>query len=298
MSLDHRNLLVVPFRMLPSETDPDASAERVDEERRFIRDVLLDRTREELANDPKACALMRQMGSDLAVNTFACNFRVDGAINQDISEANYLNGRIYDRLSLKSMTEKLESKKVIIMSSMLSQQEYGACLTKFKERLGLSGPEDLYVLVNVSMSPFISPCSFEKVLADAFREVAEEEGEVCPIPPYVMRILGFSSTRHEQVSVERNRSAPALRAFILQGNGPVNLVHMPCFGTTSQRRQCILSGELSDAGLRAYLEAKTEDPTSTYLACTLEGEDLSTIIERTSLRCLISKLTTDGYLIP
>jgi hypothetical protein len=178
MSLDHPKLLVVPFRMLPSETKPNTSAEKVDDECRFIRDILLKRTREELANDPKACALMRQMGSDLVVNTFACNFRVDGAINQDVSEANHLNARIYDRFSLKRMSEKLDDRKVIIMSTVLSQSEYGACLTKFKERLGLKGPEDLYVLANVSMSPFTSPSNFERVLADAFREVAEEEAEV------------------------------------------------------------------------------------------------------------------------
>ena len=178
MSLDHPNLLVVPFRMLPSELDRGASAKTVDEERRFIRDTLLKSAREVLAKDPKACALMRKMGSDLVVNSFACNFRVDGVVNQDVSEANALNSRIYDRLSLKKLGEKLESRKAIIMTSKLSQKEYGACLTKFKERLGLRGQEDLVILVNVSMSPFISHSNFEQVLADAFREVAEEEVEV------------------------------------------------------------------------------------------------------------------------
>jgi hypothetical protein len=178
MSLDHPNLLVVPFRMLPKEMDPDASAKAVDEERRFIRDSFLKRAREVLAKDPRACTLMRQMGSDLVVNSFACNFRVDGIVNQDVSEANALNSRIYDRLSLKKMSEKLESKKAIIMTSKLSQKGYGACLTKFKERLGLRGREDLVILANVSMSPFVSPSNFEQVLADAFREVAEEEVEV------------------------------------------------------------------------------------------------------------------------
>ena len=178
MSLDHPNLIVVPFRMLPSEMVPDSSAKELDEERRFIRDTILKHTREEIAEVPRARALMRQMGSDLVVNSFACNFRVDGVINQDVSEANSLNSRIYDRLSLKTMTEKLESRKVIIMSSVLSQKIYGACLSKFKGRLGLRGQEDLVVLVNVSMSPFISPSNFEHVLADAFREVAEEEVEV------------------------------------------------------------------------------------------------------------------------
>lgn len=178
MSLDHPNLLVVPFRMLPSEMDPNGSAKAVYEERRFIRDTLLKCAREVLAEDPKACTLMRQMGSDLVVNSFACNFRIDGVVNQDVSEANALNTRIYDRLSLKKMSEKLESRKAIIMTSKLSQKGYGACLTKFKERLGLRGQEDLVILANVSMSPFTSPSNFEQVLADVFREVAEEEVEV------------------------------------------------------------------------------------------------------------------------
>ncbi|KAH9080388.1 pyridoxal phosphate-dependent transferase [Lactarius deliciosus] len=214
MSLDHPDLLVVPFRMLPSEMGPAASADGVDEERRYIRDILLKRTREELANDPKACALMRQMGSDLVVNAFACNFRVGGVANKDIWEANDLNARIYNRLSFKSMSEKLDDQKVIIMSSKLSQEGYGKCLTKFKRRIGLSGQEDLFVLVNIS--------------------------------------------------VERNRLVPARRAFVLQGNGPISLVHMPYFGASSQRQQCILNGELSGVGLEAYIEAKRADPTATY----------------------------------
>ncbi|KAH9003900.1 pyridoxal phosphate-dependent transferase [Lactarius hatsudake] len=274
MSLDHPNLLVVPFRMLPSELGPNTSTENVDEERRYIRDVLLGRAKEELANDPKACALMRQMGSDLVVNAFACNFRVDGVVNEDISEANHLNARIYDRLSFKSMSEKPNDQKVIIMSSILSQEDYGTCLTKFKQRIGLSGQEDLFVLVNVSMSPFA--VNFAPVLAGAFREVAEEE---------------------VKISVERNRLVPARRAFILQGSDPINLVHMPYFGAASQRQQCILNGELSGVGFKAYTEAKRADPTATYVACSLEGEDLSTIIKRKSLSCTISKLTAEGYVV-
>ena len=108
--------------------------------------------------------------------------------------------------------------------------------------------------------------------------------------------FGFDSIPHEQVSVAHNKTLSALRAFVLQGSGPVSLVHMACFGTASQRRQCILKGELSDAGLKAYLDAKRADPTSTYLACTLEREELSTIIGRETFKCMISKMTSDGYL--
>jgi hypothetical protein len=44
--------------------------------------------------------------------------------------------------------------------------------------LGLRGQEDPVIFASFSMSPFISLSNFEQVLADAFREVAEEEVEV------------------------------------------------------------------------------------------------------------------------
>ncbi|KAH9020610.1 hypothetical protein EDB84DRAFT_566437 [Lactarius hengduanensis] len=256
--------------MLPSELGPDTSTEHVDEGRRYIRDVLFRRAQEELANDPKACALMRQMGSDLVVNAFACNFRVDGVVNKDISEANHLNARIYNRLSFKSMSEKLDDQKVIIMSSILSQEDYGTCLTKFKQRIGLSGQEDLFVLVNVSMSPFA--VTFAPVLADAFREAAEEE-------------VKNVTDSYLPVPYERSFCGEVARSTWFT---------CPFFGAANQRQQCILNGELSGVGFKAYTEAKRADPTATYVACTLRGEDLSTIIKRKSLKCTISKLTAEG----
>ncbi|ETW81515.1 hypothetical protein HETIRDRAFT_319093 [Heterobasidion irregulare TC 32-1] len=256
MSLDHPTLLMVPFRMLPSEMKPNCTAKDIDDERRYIRDVILARTRQELAADPHARALMQQLGSDLVVNAFACNFRVNGKINKDVSEANLLNARIYERLSFHKLTDKLNDRKVILMSTVFSQKEYGSCLTNYKKRLGLAGDGDLFALVNVSMSPFASPLNFEKVLADAFRETAEEE---------------------VKISIERNKSAPSLHAFIVQGSTNVYLVHMPCFSSASQRRQCILTGELSETGRQKYLHARTADPSATFIASTLQADELSHI---------------------
>lgn len=101
----------------------------------------------------------------------------------------------------------------------------------------------------------------------------------------------------EQISVERNRIVPARRAFVLQGNGPIYLVHMPHFGASNLRQQCILNGELLGAGLKAYTEAKRANPGATLVACTLEREGLSTIIKRKFLRCMIYKLTAEGYVV-
>ncbi|KAI0051057.1 PLP-dependent transferase [Auriscalpium vulgare] len=273
MSLDHPSLLVVPFRMLPSEKRSKSSPKEVDEERRYIRDVILTRTRQQLANDPRAVALMQQIGSDLVVNAYACNFRINGKVNKDIDEANYLNARIYEKLSFHKLTDALKDRKVVIMSTVFSQKEYGACLTNYKERLGLSGDGNLVVLVNVSMSPFASPLNFEKVLADAFRETAEEE---------------------VKVSLNRNKPTPALHAFILQGVESLHLVHMPCFSSASQRRQSIWSCQLPDSAREKYLVAKKQDPSAVFIAVTVEPEELSSAVRRKNLRMLVSKLTEDG----
>ena len=121
---------------------------------------------------------MQQLGSDLVVNAFVCNFRVNGEVNTDVAEANFLNARIYERLSFHKLSDELKDRKIIIMSTILSQEEYGNCLTNFKDRLGLVGDGNLFALINVSMSPFSSPINFEQVVASTFREVAENEAQV------------------------------------------------------------------------------------------------------------------------
>ncbi|KAA1469663.1 PLP-dependent transferase [Dentipellis sp. KUC8613] len=273
ISLDHPDLLVVPFRMLPSERSADPSPQAIDEERRYIRDLILSRSRNELAQDPMACALLKILGSDLVVNAFACNFRIDGKVNTDITEANYLNARIYEKLSFHKLADNPNDRKVVLMSTIFSQKEYGSCLTNFKRRLGLLGDGDLFVLVNVSMSPFSSRGNFESVLADAFMGTAEEE---------------------YKISQQRNQAVPALHAFILQGSCQVHLVHMPCFSSASQRRQCIMSAELPPMEKQKYLDAKNKDPSAIFIVSTLQEEELSTIVQKKSFRGRISKSTHNG----
>lgn len=227
MSLDHHDLLVVPFRPLPSELGPNHDLRTVNEERRYIRDHILNRTKQELVSDPKARALMHNLGSDLVVNAYACNFRVDGKVNTDVCEANRLNSRISKKLSFHRMSDNLHDQKIILMSTTFSQKDYGACLTRFKERLGLSGQSDLVVLVNVSMSPFGSPYpGYERMLAEAFLQVAEDEAKVsirrqvenCHV---LTRILGIHFSKPKTASTpgfppSRNHHAIPCPLAVLQ----------------------------------------------------------------------------------
>jgi hypothetical protein len=177
ISLEEPNLVVVPFTLLPSErlkTTVDTTEDRV-----MIRNLILERTLEEMQCDPHLQQLLDNLGPDLAINAFACNFRVNGHLNEDIAEANILNGRIHERLSFSKLSDRAEDFRLILMLTTYSQTKYGDCLTNFKRRLGLQGNADLRVFVNVTMSPFSCHRNFDRVLAGGFKSIALEELAVC-----------------------------------------------------------------------------------------------------------------------
>lgn len=77
-----------------------------------------------------------------------------------------------------------------LTSSVLSQTDYGKCLTTFKTRLGLAGDQDLYVLVNVTMSPWATTDS-QAILNDMvakFQAIALKEAQVCHCTTFEMLI--------------------------------------------------------------------------------------------------------------
>jgi hypothetical protein len=118
-----------------------------------------------------------EMGSDLVINSFACNFYIDGQPNRDVAEANYLNARIYKRLSIQRPSDSIYDRPLIMCSTKLQQKSYGSCLTNFKQRLGLDpdDDDDVVALSNTSMSPFPTANGLVTDIVRAFKEVAEEE---------------------------------------------------------------------------------------------------------------------------
>ena len=131
-------------------------------------------------DDPAAMKLLSQLGSDLNVNAFACNFRINAGtiVNDDVYAANFLNQRILSKLSAPP-SGNIKSVPFWLTSTELSQKEYGNCATHFKKRLGLRGDADIFVLRNVVMSPFSTGGRFiSKVLVSEFEKVLREETEV------------------------------------------------------------------------------------------------------------------------
>ena len=199
MSLDEKSdLVVVPFNMLPTEQGPDPDPKKIREQKEWILKRITNRPNSELVDDPEAMELMQDLGSDLMINAFACNFRINGKINKDVvsyhrlirrisrsvitltvvvqqGEANYLNQRIFQRTSISKVQDKIDDKPIILTSTSLSQKDYKGCLTHFKKRLGLVGDQDLFILVNVTMSPWPTANNFIGKLAQEFQDIAKEE---------------------------------------------------------------------------------------------------------------------------
>lgn len=104
--MEDTDLLVVPFNMLPSETKPGSTDAHVRAEKEYIRERVLKPTNRELLADTEAMRLLSTLGSDLMINVFACNFRINGELNTNITEANNLNSKIYERVAILHARDK------------------------------------------------------------------------------------------------------------------------------------------------------------------------------------------------
>ncbi len=180
MSKDTDSFIIRSLNLLPSEKEDNPDPAKVQAEREYIRENIMFKSNSTISADPKAMELLNHLGSDLNINAFTCNFRLrDGSVNQDVDEANYLNRRIFERLSATNPDEDPRDTPLYITSTTFSQSDYGNCVTNFKTRLGLKGDQDLFVLSNVVMSPFSTEGDYMQKLVKIFQEILEEEVEVC-----------------------------------------------------------------------------------------------------------------------
>lgn len=170
-------LVVTPFNRLPSEVRGESDDEIL-RERHRIKDEIVDCANRELEKDGKAMGLLQTLGSDLMINAFACNFRIDSDINRDVVEASFFNRRLYQRLSVNKTEDNLLERPIIIMGTEFTVKRYGSTLERFKKRMGLEGDGDLFVLSNTSMSPWPTAGNFLKTIVDEFKRIAEEEIKV------------------------------------------------------------------------------------------------------------------------
>lgn len=205
--METKNFVVVPFNIL--ETEPKDKIERygtskaVQDTREYITNSIIGKSDYHLKSDPEAMRMLRTIGSELIVNALSCNFILQGSAdwNQDVEEANYFNQCIAQRLRIvPGDLEAINKTEFFITSTVFTRTQYGKCAETFKTRLGLKGLQDLFLLRNVVMSPFVTTSiAPNETLLDAlmvvFRNVADEEAVVRgPIYPLYLLLPLHAST--------------------------------------------------------------------------------------------------------
>uniref|UniRef100_D8Q5H7 L-tyrosine decarboxylase C-terminal domain-containing protein n=1 Tax=Schizophyllum commune (strain H4-8 / FGSC 9210) TaxID=578458 RepID=D8Q5H7_SCHCM len=260
MSDDKTDFIVVPFNKFVHEADGDAA---ILEEKAFIRENILGQSNQAIVQNKDALDEICGLGSDLNINAFACNFRINGEVNTDVAEANYLNSRIFDILSLTGVGELPETIPMFLSATTFAHADYGECADAYKRRLGLEtdSEQDLFVLRNVCMSPFQAAGDFVQELAKIFQETLENE---------------------VQVVVKRNTVSPQIHEFTMQGNEQLYLTYRPLFNHANGRQQVILRvGEMPADAWEKYKAAVAKFPGSTYTLRTseldLQAVDLSKV---------------------
>ncbi|KAJ4485314.1 pyridoxal phosphate-dependent transferase [Lentinula aciculospora] len=274
MSTSKSAFIVCPLNPLPAETN--GKPEDVEAQKELIRTKVLPIPNRELVNDRKTWKLVVEMGSDLSINAFAVNFKLGDVLNEDIVEANYLNKRIFEALSI---TDANTDKKppLILTSTVLSQKTYSDCLLKFKDRLGLKGNQDLYTLVNVVMSPWPTASGLTSEVAQSLQETIIKEREV---------------------SIYRNTLTDDYHAFVMQGTDKLFFVHLPMFNMENHRIQLIMTATISPDMKTAYTEAREKNPETIYLLVNDTPTTLEKILTTKEFDARIEPFSPNGQQPP
>ncbi|KAK1715386.1 hypothetical protein BDP67DRAFT_617791 [Colletotrichum lupini] len=258
----------VPFNMLPSELEPNATEEKIEAEKKRIRDEIVKKTNASIVaedearpDDEKVMKLLRSLGSDLNINAFALNFRYeDGRLNDDIEEANYLMQRVIEALSVDSPDDDPTKIPLFLTSTEFSDELYGECKANYVKRLGLEqSSQDLMVLRNVVMSPFPTDGNFINQLADIFYDVVAKETKIVR---------------------KRNTPAPDFHSFLIQGTEEIFLIHLPMFHVANHRQQLIVNASFDEKSKAKYIALKKSNPTEPMLLVTQRKVMAKDVIEQ------------------
>ncbi|EXJ65233.1 hypothetical protein A1O7_01574 [Cladophialophora yegresii CBS 114405] len=249
-------LTITPFTMLPAERE----GKDVDAQKQFIRDHIIGKDNKTVFEDKAAVELLAQMGGDLMINAFACNFELDGVVNKDVIEANYFNTRIFNRTALTQEHQEAKDFPLYLTSTQFAQSAYQGCLDTYKRRMGVEGPQDLYSLINVTMGPWSTSHDFVQTIANNLKKIAEEE-------------LAYV--------VHRNVQKPTIHGFILQGleGDKVCGVHLPMFNMQNHRWQLIISCKLPETEHNMLRDMKKQDPSAWFTFANLTAEQLPALVK-------------------
>lgn len=168
--------IVIPVQQIPAEKE-GKTRDKIEEQLRFIRERIVKPENNELQKDDEAMELLRQLGSDQIIITYAFNFKnSDQQINTDPVKANEFNHAIFKRLSLSPDSDQVQKTPLIITTSEFEPEVYGEEFVRtFMKRLGVEYDEltTMNFLSSTTMCPWLTATkdgNFIPVLIEALRD--------------------------------------------------------------------------------------------------------------------------------
>lgn len=173
------DFLIAFLQRLPAERQGESPA-KVKAQIDYIRQNIVPKSNQEIIQDQTAMNLLKELGSDQIIITYAFNFKVNGVPNKDVKLVNQLNQAIYNKLSLSPTRDEVLKTPMIVTSSQFDPAVYGhTFVEEFKQRLGVEGDPDtpIYFLITTTMDPWLTDTAtgnFIPTLIDVLRNTLSE----------------------------------------------------------------------------------------------------------------------------
>jgi glutamate/tyrosine decarboxylase-like PLP-dependent enzyme len=165
--------IVVPVQQIPAEREGKSQKE-IDKQLEEIKKNIVEKENEDIK--PKDMRLLKKLGSDQIIITYAFNFKdKNGSLNTDPKKANDFNHKIFEALSLSP--DKPDHKpSLIITTSQFEPEIYGKEFVRtFMKRLGVDDANliTMNFLSSTTMCPWLTDTekgNFIPELTKALRE--------------------------------------------------------------------------------------------------------------------------------
>ncbi|MFB2768127.1 aspartate aminotransferase family protein [Pelatocladus sp. BLCC-F211] len=171
MAKEEDPFIIVPLTLIPDSIPGNTEAEKIE----FIRQRVDGKTNEEIEQDEQAMAALQELGPDLNILIYAFNFKIDGKLNTSLKNANLLNKRYYENLSIDE-GDDINNYPMIVSTTDFNAEAYGSYFIEhYKQRLGVTGEPDqaITVIRTVVQDPWKTETaegSFIDVLEGLIRE--------------------------------------------------------------------------------------------------------------------------------
>ncbi len=146
----------------------------------FVRDRIDQKTNAEIQQDAEVMQILREMGPDQNILTYAFNFRnPDGDLNTDLDKANALNQALYKILSIKAGSD-IYGYNLIVSTTSFEEEHYGTLfMNDYKQRLGVSDRSNkpITILRSTVMDPWITEAKgrpFIDIIEEEFRNAVSQ----------------------------------------------------------------------------------------------------------------------------